>query len=124
MEPIISPIYNTAIIVKNCNIQLLTALEPWTHNVYVDCDYYDYIAQEKDNTVDDLLQKIKPIDEKPKNDILINIDGSTFNNQDFQFLQQVGDIIKNSGQIGKFKLGNILIEINQLKEIQNELCKM
>ena len=124
MEPIITPIYNTAIIVKNCNIQLLTALEPWTHNVYVDCDYYGYIAQEKDNTIDDLFEKIKPIDEKPKNDILINIDGSTFNNQDFQFLQQIGDIIKNSGQIGKSKLGNMLIQINEIKEIQNELCKM
>lgn len=124
MEPIIAPIYNTAIVVKNCNTQLLTALEPWSHNVYVDCDYYEYIAREKDNTIDDLFEKIKPIDEKPKNDILINIDGSTFNNQDFQFLQQIGDIIKNSGQIGKSKLGNILIEINQLNEIQNELCKM
>jgi len=121
MKPIISPVYNIGIVIENCNNQLVAALEPWCDNIHVDCDFLDYIRQEKDNTTDDLLTKIQPLDVLPKNDILINIDGKSFNQQDFQFIQQIGDIIKQSGRIGKSKLGNLVVEIKEMNELQDNL---
>lgn len=54
-------------------------------------------------------------------DIIVTIDGNNFIQQDFQYIQQLNDIIKESGEIGEFKLGNLVIKINSLKEYQNEL---
>ena len=56
-------------------------------------------------------------------DIIVEIDGNNFNQQDFQVLQQLNDIIKDSGEIGTFELGNIKIKINSLNEYQNNLIK-
>ena len=47
-----------------------------------------------------------------------------FNQQDFQIIQQLGDIIKDSGEIGRFQLGNLVIEIIQINEYQNKLIKV
>jgi glycosyltransferase involved in cell wall biosynthesis len=57
-------------------------------------------------------------------DIIVEIDGNNFNQQDFIILQQLNDIIKDSGEIGKFELGNLKININSLKEYQNDLIKI
>lgn len=57
-------------------------------------------------------------------DIIVEIDGQSFNQQDFQILQQLNDIIKDSGEIGEFKLGNLKITINSLQEYQNDLIKI
>jgi hypothetical protein len=54
-------------------------------------------------------------------DIIVEIDGNNFNQQDFQIIQKLNDIIKDSGEIGEFELGNLKITINSLKEYQNEL---
>ena len=56
-------------------------------------------------------------------DIIVDIDGNKFNEQDFQIIQRLNDIIKDSGEIGKFEIGNLKITINSLKEYQNELIK-
>jgi glycosyltransferase involved in cell wall biosynthesis len=57
-------------------------------------------------------------------DIIVKIDGNTFTQQDFVIIQQLNDIIKDSGDIGEFKLGNIKIKINNLKEHQENLIKI
>ena len=57
-------------------------------------------------------------------DIIITIDGNTFTQQDFQIIQQLNAIIKDSGEVGEFELGNLKIKINSLKEYQNELIKV
>ena len=54
-------------------------------------------------------------------DIIISVDGNSFNQQDFQLIQKINNIIKDSGEIGEFELGNLKIKINSLKEYQNEL---
>ena len=123
MKPIVSPIYNTGIQIVNGNENLLKALEPWGHDIYIDLDYGNYIDKEQPNTEDNLILKLYPIDEKPKNDIVIRIDGKTFTQQDFLYLQEMGNIISKSGKIGKFKVGNLVIEINKVSEIQSNLIQ-
>jgi glycosyltransferase involved in cell wall biosynthesis len=58
-------------------------------------------------------------------DIVVEIDGNTFNQQDFQIIQQLNDIIKDNGDVGSFELGNLKITINAMDEYQNDLiiCK-
>ena len=123
MKPIVSPIYDIGIQVVNSNENLLEALEPWGHNIYIDLDYGNYIDKEQPNTEDNLVLKISPIDEKPKNNIVIRIDGKTFTQQDYLYLQEIGNIISKSGEIGKFKVGNLFVEINKIEEIQSNLIQ-
>tara|TARA_R110001592_G_scaffold269370_3_gene535729 strand:- start:393 stop:1469 length:1077 start_codon:yes stop_codon:yes gene_type:complete len=54
-------------------------------------------------------------------DIIVEVDGNIFNQQDFQIIQKLNDIVKDSGEIGEFELGNLKIQINSLTEYQNEL---
>ena len=123
MKPIVSPIYDVGIQIVNSNENLLEALEPWGNNVYIDLDYSNYIDKEQPNTEDNLVLKISPIDEKPKNDIVIRIDGKTFTQQDYLYLQEMGNIISKSGEVGKFKVGNLLIEISKIIETQSNLVQ-
>jgi len=57
-------------------------------------------------------------------DIIIEADGRTFNQQDYNIIQQLNDIIKENGEIGSFELGNIKITINSMDEYQNTLIKI
>jgi glycosyltransferase involved in cell wall biosynthesis len=57
-------------------------------------------------------------------DIIVEIDGNTFNQQDFQIIQQLNDIIKESGEIGSFELNNLKITISSMDEYQNTLIKI
>ena len=58
-------------------------------------------------------------------DIVISVDGNRFNNEDYRHIQNINDIIKGSGEIGEFELGNLKIKINSLKTYEKELiiCK-
>jgi len=129
MKPIIPPKYNIGFIVKNCNSQLLEVLEPWCDTIYVD-DSSDkamidnYISLEAPNTIIDLNERLKPFDNEKNNEILIQIDGSTFTHQDFHIIQQLSEIIKDSGEVGEFQLGNLFINIIQMNEYQNNLIKL
>jgi glycosyltransferase involved in cell wall biosynthesis len=58
-------------------------------------------------------------------DIIVKIDGNTFNQQDFQIIQQLSAILQDSGEIGSFGLGNLQITINSLESYEKDLiiCK-
>ena len=58
-------------------------------------------------------------------DIVVEIDGRMFNQQDFQYVQQLSAIIHDSGEIGTFNLGNLKITINSLDTYEKDLiiCK-
>jgi len=59
------------------------------------------------------------------NDIIVEIDGNAFTQQDYQYLEQLPDVIKEQGEIGEFTLGNIKITINSLESHEKDLiiCK-
>lgn len=57
-------------------------------------------------------------------DIIVEIDGNNFTQQDFQYVIQLNEIIKDNGEIGEFELGNLKIKINSLNEYQNNLIKI
>ena len=71
----------------------------------------------------DLSEKIKPYDNEKNNEILIEIDGDNFTEQDYNYLQQLPPIIKDSGEPGDFELGNLNITIIQLNTYEKDLIQ-
>ncbi len=123
MKPIVPPKYDIGFIIKNTNSTLLENLEPWCSTVYTDGDWVGYKTEEQPKTSFDLSDKIRILESGKTNDIIVEIDGETFDQQDFQIINQLPEIIKDSGGIGKFELGNLVIEIFKLNELQNNLIK-
>ena len=117
MKPIIPPKYDVGFIVNNCNHQLLTVLEPWCSTIYVDESNDivlrdNYIRLEQPNTSFNLHERVLPFDNEKNNEILVTIDGNRFIQQDFQYIQQLSEILADSGEPGFHgELGNIVVEI-------------
>jgi glycosyltransferase involved in cell wall biosynthesis len=127
--PIISPKYNIAYVVKNCPGHLISILEPWCDRIYIENENMVdiYIDQEQKNTSFDLSKRVfvesnnNPIGE---NDIVIEFNAASLTNENIQLLQQLPNIIKESGEVGKFELDIFTIEINHLEEYTNDLIKL
>jgi len=131
-HPIIIPKYNIAFQVTNCNMTLLQTLEPWCDRIYIDDamqEFIDhYIDDEQPNTKFDLTKRVFCIghnDPEAENDIVVSIDGNTCTQTDFQYIQQLSEILQDSGQPGTFKLGTLQITIVSLiaQESQLIVCK-
>ena len=123
MKPIIPPKYDIGFIIKNSDIQIIAALEPWCDVVYADKDIEAYIDIEQENTIINLHDRVKPYDNEKNNEILIEIDGSKFTQQDAQVIQQLPSIIQDSGELGEFTLGNLKISIFNLQTYEKDLIK-
>ena len=122
--PIISPKYNIEFRIFNCRTDLLKLLEPWCDSIYVDLYesmVVDYIKEEQPNTLINLSDKInKTFD----SDIVVRMDGNTLAQDDFKLIQQLPKIIQDSGEVGKFNLGNLELIINVMKEYQHTLINV
>ena len=117
--------------VVNGNYQLVEALEPWCSNMYIDdimgLIIPNYIEKEQPNTSFNLKERVinRTFNSLgPNNEILVYIDQKTFTQDDFNIIQQLPDIIKDNGDIGKFSVGNMEIEIKAMNEYQNNLIKI
>ena len=131
MKPIIPPKYDIGFIVENCNDQLLATLEPWCSNIYVDEGNIrsmidNYITLESPNTSFDLYERIRLFDDEKNNEILVTIDGNKFTQQDFQYIQQLSEILADSGEPAFHgELGNITVEIFEtMNTFEKELIKI
>jgi GT2 family glycosyltransferase len=121
--------YNIGFRIKNCNSEFLEIFEPWCSNLLIDDEMQVltsfYLDKEQPNTIINLSKKIKSTPfEILTNEIIVEIDRETFTNQDFQLIQHLSDIIKDNGDIGKFKLGNLTLEIKAMNEYQDSLIKL
>lgn len=126
MKPIVTPKYNIGLAVKHCNLQLLDALEPWCDRIYIDDEmgvlFASYFEYEHKRTSYDLHKRVLTLGyQNPHDydDVVVEIDGKTFSNHEFQVLQQLPEILQEQGHPGKFKLGNMTITINRLEESQD-----
>ena len=124
MKPIVPNKYNVGFVIKNCTEDILFNLEPWCDNIYVDIPYSNYVKEEQNNTLINLSNRVLPFDNEKNNDIIINIDGSKLDQNDFINLQRLSRIFDDSGQVGEFNLGNLFINIVQLKTYTETLIKL
>lgn len=131
MKPIIPPKYNIAFVVEKCSYEALHALEPWCDRIYIEDDTHiiidSYIEKEQPNTKFDLLKRVFHVgynDPWGENDIVLKFDATKLNQHNFSIIQQLPDIIKDSGGLGVFELDIFRIDINHLEEYQNELIHL
>jgi len=135
MHPIIIPKYNIAFVVDNCTLQAIEALEPWCDRLYIKGSLdsiahlqADYITKEAEHTSFSLVKRVLSDmhnDADGENDIVVRIDGRTFDGDDFIYIQQLSEIIKESGTPNAtFELGHLLITINSMNELQNNLINV
>ena len=123
LKPIVPPKYNVGFIVKNCNIKLLELLEPWCSTLYCDNPIVrnEYVINENPQSSFNLEERVSSYDDQKNNDILIEIDGTTLTQEDFNIIQQLSEILKDSGEVGEFELGNLKFNIILMDEYQNDL---
>jgi len=122
--PIINPKYDIGIIFESKDINLLSHLEPWCSTIYVNTGLLqDYIQAEQPNTSFNLNERVKPFDNEKNNEILITIDNAC-SQQDLQYIFQLSEILKDSGGIGEFELGNLKIEIFNLNTFEHNLIRL
>jgi glycosyltransferase involved in cell wall biosynthesis len=124
MKPIVPPKYDIGFKITNCSIELLEALEPWCSRIEVDLpeEIIDrYISIEQPNTQFDLHKKINTGE---SSEIVVKIDGMSFQQNEFNLLMQLSQIIQDSGSVGEFQIGNLYLNINKMNEYQTELVKL
>jgi glycosyltransferase involved in cell wall biosynthesis len=129
MEPIVTPKYNIAYIVKNCPGQLLSTLEPWCDRIYIENqEIVDiYIDREQENTSFELNKRVFSLTNNTpewENDIVIEFDATKLTQQNFQLLMQMPGIIQDSGEVGEFEIDIFRVIISHIEEYQNNLIKI
>jgi len=98
MKPIIPPKYNMGIYMKG-SIKMLRALEPWASHIYLDPEMSsiikEYILEEQSKTLYNLDTRVFTTlsDSFIRNGILVRVDESNFDQNDFIFLQQLPLVI-------------------------------
>jgi len=127
-HPIIKPKYNIGYVVKNCNLEVMRALEPWCDTFYSDDEmgvlaaaYYEI---EQPQTKFDLKQRLKVSKYSTfDNDILVEFDSKSLNNQSIMMLQNLPEIIKESGEVGTFELDVFKITIKSMKTYERKMIQ-
>lgn len=122
LMPIVPNRYNIGFRVLNCNYDFLKLLEPWCDNVLIDDEMQvltsHYIDSEQKTTHFDLDKRVLSTPfHNLDNDIIVQIDRNTFSELDFNYIQQLSQIIQESGEIGEFELGNLKMTIKNLNKM-------
>jgi hypothetical protein len=104
----------------------MAALEPWCSTLYTDDEMgvleAAYYENEQPHTKIDLKEKLKVIKySTPNNDITVEFDGKLLDQESFNLLVQLPEIIAESGEVGKFELGIFKISIQAMNTYENEL---
>ena len=126
-HPIILPKYNVAFCIENCTDHLLNLLEPWCDRIYSDADWMKYITLEQPNTKFDLRKRCHILTDTDRyfyDDIVVEINGKQFTQQDFDIIQNLSAIIQDSGELGTFMLGNLKITIVSMQTYEKDLIKI
>jgi glycosyltransferase involved in cell wall biosynthesis len=129
LTPIKPVKYNIVFVIKNCKPFHLEFLEPWCDALANDLSYEDnlkYVEVEQKNTKFNLKKKILNLTSPQKRaEIIVEIDGNSFDNGDYFNICNLSEIITASGEIGQFELENLKITINAMNHYENDLivCK-
>jgi hypothetical protein len=116
--------YDIGFIIKNCQPHLIPTLELFASTIYVDCPYQDYIDIEQINTKFNLHNRIKNLNDPKINQILIEFDATQLNNNNFQILQQLPQIILESGEVGIYELDIFRLDISGMDRLEKYLIDM
>jgi glycosyltransferase involved in cell wall biosynthesis len=127
MYPIIPPKYDVAFSIYNCTPELMAALEPWCSVIYSDVDPNDvdsYIKVEQPNTLYDLTERVRYITEDKDSDVVIELDGSQWKDEHSGFINNLTQILKDSGEVGTMDYEIFTLYIEKLETYEKELIKL
>tara|TARA_Y100001937_G_scaffold119705_1_gene175858 strand:- start:233 stop:1450 length:1218 start_codon:yes stop_codon:yes gene_type:complete len=130
MYPTIPPKYDVGFVVENCNNDLLKEIEPWCSDIYGDFVGHKgfgvnkYIEDEQPNTQFNLSKKIHSDHIEPKNDVVVRFDASKLNNDNFQIIVKLSEILQQSGEVGEMELDIFKFEIKKLKTYEKDLINV
>ena len=128
MKPIVPPKYNVGFVVENCTSQMLEMLEPWCDNIYGDWVGHKgygvnkYIDEER--TSFDLKKRIHSDHMNPSDKVVVRFDCDKLDNEQFQIVQNLSEILQDSGEIGVSEVGIFNIEIRSLQSSEKELVRL
>jgi glycosyltransferase involved in cell wall biosynthesis len=114
--PVIKPKYDIGFVVKNCSLSLLGMLEPWCSTIYCDAPIEGYINQVQPGTPFIMKRRVRRLDTYyPTNDIIIEFDGSKFNQEHFSLISNLPKILEDSGELGVMEFDIFKFTIQSLK---------
>jgi hypothetical protein len=113
--------YNIGFKVDNCNTEMLAILEPWCSTISSDANYAQWLEEEQKNTTLNMLDRVKPWNSGLYNDIIVEFDASKLTQHSFNIIQQLPEIIHESGEIGEFELDIFKIKIKSLNTYEKDL---
>lgn len=127
LNPIVKNKYNIGFVAKNCNLELLSYLEPWCNNIYTDCPEQErYKTDTQPHTSFAISKRVCNINDVKTNDVLVEFDASAMTQERFAFLtSQLSDVLTDSGEIGEFEYDIFKIKIKSLQTYHRDLiiCK-
>jgi glycosyltransferase involved in cell wall biosynthesis len=126
MNPIIPPKYKVYIKLLHCNdIKYIAALEPWCDVLYTDFKgIQEYIKQEQPNTLFDLKNRIRPtVEAHTEEGVFVTVDVDDFTDSEYAAIQELSAIIKENEELGEFRLGSLIVKVNDLTTYENTLIK-
>lgn len=123
MLPIVHPRYNIGYKVSQCSYDLIQYIEPWGDTIYIESPEMvnRYIKEEQPKTKFDLHQRIKSINNVESNDVIVSFNGMKFNQQGFDILKQLPQMIKESGEIGMMEYDIFQLDIKNLNTTEKNL---
>lgn len=124
-HPIIKPKYDMGFVVKNCPLNLVAILEPLCDNLFLESDQIikDYIEKEQPHTYFDLTKRLKSYNEDKDNGVTIYFDAKDLNQGYFKILQQIPEILKESGSVGDLELEPFKFTITSLKTYETDMIQ-
>ena len=132
LKPIVPPKYDVGFVAYNCTKQMLYELEPWCSKIYLDLRNSEiigqYVKEEQPNTKFDLGEKIKLYGHSKiseLHDICVEFDCNQLNNENFQVLVNLSEMLQDSGEIGEMEFDIFKFYIKSLETYEKNLvvCK-
>ena len=124
LNPIVPPKYDIGIVVHNCPYPLMYELEPWCSTIYVDKIQKDYyVKQAQQETIMDLNTRVKTYEDEYTNDIVVEFDASQLGEHGINFIAQLPDVLRDSGDIGQMEYDIFKVNIKSLDSNEMELIK-
>ena len=127
LKPVIPHKYDIGFIVKNCDNNMLSELEPWCSDMYGDWVGHKgfgvnkYIEEEQPNTQFDLSKKLHSIHTEATNDVVVRFDAQKLTPQNFQIIVKMSELLKDSGEVGNMEYDIFEFEIKSLNTYEKDL---
>lgn len=122
LNPTISSRYKKMFVVSNPNVAVITAVEPYCDVLVGNNTIFPIFNSIHADTKMDLSGKFQLTEDPNFKGIIVYINGSAFNNRDYEILNIIPEILDEQGQIGnEYVLGNLRIRVNDLTTYENDL---